>query len=29
MEGWLCLALFKHFEQAPRELYGRAEPKTR
>ena len=28
MEGWLCPALFKYFENAPRELYGRAEPKT-
>jgi hypothetical protein len=27
MEGWLCPALFKYFDQAPRELYGRAEPK--
>jgi hypothetical protein len=29
MEGWLCPALFKYFEKAPRELYGRAEPKKR
>ena len=28
MEGWLCPALFKYFDKAPRELYGRAEPKT-
>jgi hypothetical protein len=28
MEGWLCPALFKYFEKAPRELYGRAERKT-
>ena len=27
MEGWLCPALFKYFPHAPRELYGRAEPK--
>jgi hypothetical protein len=28
IEGWLCPALFKYFDKAPRELYGRAEPKT-
>jgi len=28
IEGWLCPALFKYFEKAPAELYGRAEPKT-
>jgi len=28
LEGWLCLALFKYFEKAPRELYGRAERKA-
>ena len=28
MEGWLCPALFKYFDAAPPELYGRAEPKT-
>lgn len=22
IEGWLCPALFKYFEEAPRELYG-------
>ena len=27
MEGWLCPALFKYFETAPREIYVRAEPK--
>lgn len=27
MEGWLCPALFRYFDQAPAELYGRAEPK--
>lgn len=25
LEGWLCPALFKYFERAPRELYVRAE----
>ena len=25
-EGWLCPALFKYFEAAPRELYAKAEP---
>ena len=29
MEGWLCPALFKYFASAPRELFGRAEPKTK
>lgn len=28
MEGWLCPALFKYFETAPKELYGKAEPKS-
>jgi hypothetical protein len=28
IEGWLCPALFKYFDEAPRELYARAEPKT-
>ena len=28
MEGWLCPALFKYFEKAPREIYVRAEPKS-
>jgi len=27
MEGWLCPALFKYFEEAPKELYGQAEAK--
>jgi hypothetical protein len=27
MEGWLCPALFKYFDKAPPELYGKAEPK--
>ena len=26
MEGWLCPALFKYFDQAPQKLYARAEP---
>ena len=26
MEGWLCPALFKYFDEAPRMLYARAEP---
>jgi hypothetical protein len=25
-EGWLCPALFKYFQTAPRELYAKAEP---
>ncbi len=25
MEGWLCPALLKYFEQAPKEIYARAE----
>ena len=25
-EGWLCPALFKYFDEAPRELYVKAEP---
>ncbi len=28
IEGWLCPALFKYFDAAPKELYGKAEPKT-
>lgn len=27
MEGWLCPALFKYFEKAPKEIYVKAEPK--
>jgi hypothetical protein len=27
-EGWLCPALFKYFDKAPPELYGKAEPKS-
>jgi len=26
MEGWLCPALFKYFEAAPKEIYAKAEP---
>jgi hypothetical protein len=26
MEGWLCPALFKYFDDAPPTLYARAEP---
>ncbi len=28
MEGWLCPALFKYFDEAPKEIYVKAEPKT-
>ena len=26
MEGWLCPALFKYFDAAPKKLYAKAEP---
>ena len=26
MEGWLCPALFKYFDKAPREIFVKAEP---
>jgi hypothetical protein len=26
-EGWLCPALFKYFEKAPKEIYAKAEQK--
>jgi hypothetical protein len=26
MEGWLCPALFKYFDEAPKELYVKADP---
>jgi len=26
IEGWLCPALFKYFEQAPRTIFAKAEP---
>jgi len=29
LEGWLCPALFKYFDEAPRKLYARAEPLKR
>ena len=28
MEGWLCPALFKYFETAPREIYVKAQAKV-
>ena len=28
MEGWLCPALFRYFEKAPKEIYVKAEPKN-
>jgi len=28
MEGWLCPALFRYFEEAPKELYAQAQPKA-
>ena len=27
MEGWLCPALLKYFDEPPKEIYVRAEPK--
>lgn len=27
IEGWLCPALFKYFEAAPKEIYVKASPK--
>ena len=29
MEGWLCPALFKYYDQAPAELYVKADPLPR
>lgn len=29
MEGWLCPALFKYFDAAPKELFAKAEPLRR
>ncbi len=26
-EGWLCPALFKYFDRAPKEIYAKAEPR--
>jgi len=28
LEGWLCPALFKYFDDAPERLYVQAKPKT-
>ena len=28
MEGWLCPALFKYFEEAPKKLYAKIEAKS-
>ena len=28
MEGWLCPALFKYFQEAPREIYLKVEAKS-
>jgi hypothetical protein len=28
IEGWLCLALFKYFETAPKEIYVQVSPRT-
>ena len=28
MEGWLCPALLKYFDMAPKEIYVKAEPKA-
>ena len=28
LEGWLCPALFKYFELAPKRLYAQVKPKT-
>ncbi|HYF34168.1 MAG TPA: DUF6717 family protein, partial [Prosthecobacter sp.] len=27
IEGWLCPALFKYFDTAPKELYGQVAPR--
>ena len=29
MEGWLCPALFKYFDKAPKEIYVKAEPRSK
>ena len=29
MEGWLCPALFKYFEEAPKKIYAKFESKDR
>jgi len=28
MQGWLCPALFKYFDKAPKQLFARFEPKA-
>jgi hypothetical protein len=28
LEGWLCPALFKYFDEAPQRLYVQVKPKT-
>ncbi|MFL5243096.1 MAG: DUF6717 family protein [Gemmataceae bacterium] len=28
MEGWLCPALFKYFEAAPKQIYAQVRPKS-
>jgi hypothetical protein len=28
MEGWLCLALFKYFDSAPKKIYAQFRSKT-
>ena len=28
MEGWLCPALFKYFDSAPKKIYAQFRPKT-
>jgi hypothetical protein len=29
MEGWLCPALFRYFDEAPEEIYVKAEAKAK
>ena len=29
LSGWLCPALFKYFEEAPKQLFARFEPRAR
>jgi hypothetical protein len=29
MDGWLCPALFRYYDAAPKRLFVRADPKTR
>jgi hypothetical protein len=28
MEGWLCPALFRYFDAAPKDLYAQVQPKA-